>query len=629
MNCYPAKNLVWPLLFVLSLMAGWGCSDPAPPSPSSSNSEKALKSEVSTVEQTWSLKGIPEIEAALSLADSLNLHLSGFDSLSRRIEEDRVDIWTSNARAQIVLALAYKEERKFRDAIEHIEVAIRLRPEVSDAHCVLGDVLYELALMNMVVKGEYRQKELLLFEPGETSRQLFRRAVDSYNLAAKILSESLTRKEEGTTIEVCDMSMEYRLSRMQRASLYAGGQAPEDTAYTEDQAKAIVWLVTLSRDSSGNRNSFEELAEEKTSWLVSMVMASDRDDKTLLKGLIELQSASVRYIRYCVERTPSNLYVLERERLVKKIKQALGESGIRIESTSLGRLAADDCPGRAAWGEIEREIMEKALGHGKRAFVNFFRLPGVLIAIEAGLIAPSGPVISSNRLSLAGVMSTLPAQLILNEGLELELRRLVKAVEEAQSQEQWLLLKPRLDSWVEKVVEYSLKPPEATEEAQPTTRAERHDVDFWIRKGVEAETAGNPTEALALYEKALQLEPYSYVANFDKGNALIALERYPDAIEAYDRAIAVRLSSAEALMNRENARLRSFGITWPNVKAARRFLEHDIRETSRKNRLGASLLLLVECTKKNEEACEILKNEIERDPKVESDFQTLDYTMGR
>src|SRR5581483_10662061 len=56
-------------------------------------------------------------------------------------------------------------------------------------------------------------------------------------------------------------------------------------------------------------------------------------------------------------------------------------------------------------------------------------------------------------------------------------------------------------------------------------------------------------EALASYDKAIQLRPDFAVAHYNRGNALSDLKRPDEAVASYDKAIRIRPDHAEAHNN--------------------------------------------------------------------------------
>ncbi len=57
-------------------------------------------------------------------------------------------------------------------------------------------------------------------------------------------------------------------------------------------------------------------------------------------------------------------------------------------------------------------------------------------------------------------------------------------------------------------------------------------------------------EALSAYEKAIQLDPHYSSAFKGKGNALYELKRYKEALTAYDRSIQLNPKDAETFIRK-------------------------------------------------------------------------------
>ena len=83
---------------------------------------------------------------------------------------------------------------------------------------------------------------------------------------------------------------------------------------------------------------------------------------------------------------------------------------------------------------------------------------------------------------------------------------------------------------------------------QPTESA-----DDLITRGKALQQQGKHAEALALFERATQLNPRSYSAWFNVGFSLDALGRYEQGIAAYDRAISLNRNDAGAWNNKGKA----------------------------------------------------------------------------
>ena len=61
-----------------------------------------------------------------------------------------------------------------------------------------------------------------------------------------------------------------------------------------------------------------------------------------------------------------------------------------------------------------------------------------------------------------------------------------------------------------------------------------------LQNAIKAMNSGRPTEAEALFNKALALKPDLAEAWLGRGNAFVKLERYDEAFADYDRALALK-----------------------------------------------------------------------------------------
>ena len=85
-----------------------------------------------------------------------------------------------------------------------------------------------------------------------------------------------------------------------------------------------------------------------------------------------------------------------------------------------------------------------------------------------------------------------------------------------------------------------------------------NDHNYWYVLGNENAKNGNNDDALAAYDKALELDPAHVSTLNNKGIILARLKRFDEAIECYNKAIEIDPKYANAWYNKANA-LRNFG----------------------------------------------------------------------
>jgi len=79
------------------------------------------------------------------------------------------------------------------------------------------------------------------------------------------------------------------------------------------------------------------------------------------------------------------------------------------------------------------------------------------------------------------------------------------------------------------------------------------DVDFMVYKGGQYLKMFNYEEAMTFFDKALELEPNSVEALYQKANALSALEKYNEAIEYYEKVLNIDPENQNAVISLHNA----------------------------------------------------------------------------
>lgn len=76
------------------------------------------------------------------------------------------------------------------------------------------------------------------------------------------------------------------------------------------------------------------------------------------------------------------------------------------------------------------------------------------------------------------------------------------------------------------------------------------DAEAWFYKGEELDLQGRSADALACFEKALEINPRSAYTWYSKGVALGKLGRPEEEVASYDQALAINASFPEAWFNK-------------------------------------------------------------------------------
>lgn len=71
-------------------------------------------------------------------------------------------------------------------------------------------------------------------------------------------------------------------------------------------------------------------------------------------------------------------------------------------------------------------------------------------------------------------------------------------------------------------------------------------VETWVNRGIALKELGRVDEAIASYDKAIKLKPDYAEAHFNRANVLKDIGRFDEAVTAYERAVAVRTGFADA-----------------------------------------------------------------------------------
>ncbi|MFN9258799.1 tetratricopeptide repeat protein [Microcystis sp.] len=105
------------------------------------------------------------------------------------------------------------------------------------------------------------------------------------------------------------------------------------------------------------------------------------------------------------------------------------------------------------------------------------------------------------------------------------------------------------------------------------------DHDAWNYRGVALDDLGRFAEAIASYDKALEIKPDDHQAWYNRGFALDDLGRFEEAIASYDRALEIKPDDHQAWYNRGSA-LVEVGRGEESIATDDRALEikHDLHE---------------------------------------------------
>ncbi len=104
------------------------------------------------------------------------------------------------------------------------------------------------------------------------------------------------------------------------------------------------------------------------------------------------------------------------------------------------------------------------------------------------------------------------------------------------------LLHQMEENWLEAIASY-----DRALEIKP----DKHEA--WVNRGISLHRLGRYEEAIASYDRALEIKPDKHEAWNNRGNALAFLGRYEEAIASYERAVDIKLDKHEAWFNRGNA----------------------------------------------------------------------------
>jgi tetratricopeptide (TPR) repeat protein len=145
--------------------------------------------------------------------------------------------------------------------------------------------------------------------------------------------------------------------------------------------------------------------------------------------------------------------------------------------------------------------------------------------------------------------------------------------------------------------------------------------DAYNNKGLSLYYLGNNQEAIACYDKAIEINPYFADAFYNKGMALSAISKFPEAITSFDKAIEINPYFADAFYNKGMA-LSAISKFPEAITSFEKTLEIDSDHVKSLN--GKAWILAFQFPNRLEESLEIVKHALGIDP---TDIDVL-YTYG-
>jgi tetratricopeptide (TPR) repeat protein len=163
----------------------------------------------------------------------------------------------------------------------------------------------------------------------------------------------------------------------------------------------------------------------------------------------------------------------------------------------------------------------------------------------------------------------------------------------------------------------------AGEAPAPVAPQPTESVDDLITRGKALQGQGKHAEALALFERAAQLDPNSYDAWFNVGYSLKQLRRFEQAIVADDRAISLNYSNAVSWYNKGEA-LCSLQRYSEALSAYEQALALDPKYAFAWNGKGTALYSLL----RDSEALPAYEHALALDPKYAMDWRNKANTLN-
>lgn len=432
----------------------------------------------------------PYVEGILSFTDGAPFLFTEEGDLCNEFGE-RLENDPANLKLCVLTAQACQTSGQYRKAILYLEMASIFDSELADPHYGLGNLFYDLALLDLVARQQYTHHELgpLLFDPDETTRQLFRHALDEYNLG-KTLPKSLDfRDKDGNLVVFYDPSKVD--NRIRQSSLYLGG-APEEAIFTEDQAKASMWMMALDEHfpeygymESARRvldffaNKWEESEAQSLYDRFSQGVESGGDtfgkrvflqiDQSSHPNRIYMGDSLFLQTFINVWRTACESHWRvasgDTEDLAIKsfslVTDIMGGMSITLPETLTEALGEDACREVALIEAVEQEAYEQLLAERDQATADIFQISGYVVLLDEFFSLPAdvqsdwGQFIGQMTARLGVMEAELDLPEDLNEGLLMQREELNQAINDASLQQDERFRAECAD-WLQDVLDYVL-----------------------------------------------------------------------------------------------------------------------------------------------------------------------------
>ena len=178
----------------------------------------------------------------------------------------------SDVRARVLLAGGYQTSYNYRLAIQQLQIAVSLDAEIGDPHLLLGDIYFELGMLDMVIRELYQQdpKGYLVFTPDSASKQILTEALEEYDLGLQ-RQKTLAFTRPGVNGQpgaelILTRGPEDVMRRIEQASHYLAASRFNKIVYHEDQARASIHMTLLLDNNPELRQTIQNLRSYRDSF---------------------------------------------------------------------------------------------------------------------------------------------------------------------------------------------------------------------------------------------------------------------------------------------------------------------------------------------------------------------------